>query len=123
MIFKEVAIEPAYLCNWDRVRHIIDQCGFEHGRLVSDFPKGKWSWRVIESCQTCLPTEKRRIEEYLKNAKTKLIRLGRSFSEANDWMHNAKREHNRLPFHVVITSGPEPGFADFVEGCEIHSEH
>ncbi len=123
MIFKEIAIEPAYLCTWDRIRLIVDQCGFDHGRLISDFPRGKWSWQVIESCQACLPTEKNRIVEYLKNAKLKLIRRGRSFNETNDWMHNAKREHVRLPFHVVVTSGQQPGFSDFVEGEELHGEH
>jgi hypothetical protein len=123
MIFKEVAIEPAYLSNWDRVRLILDQCGFEHGRLISDFPQGEWRWQVVESCQACLPTEKKRVEEYLKNVKSKLIRLGRQYIDANDWIQNAKREHARLPFHVVVTNAKEPECPDFIEGAELHAGH
>ena len=122
-MFKEVAIEPAYLSSWDRIRLIVGQCGFEHGRLISDFPKGKWHWKVFESCHECLPAEKKRIEEYLKSAKSKLIRRGRTFNEANDWMHNAKREHARHPFHAVITKAPLPDAPDFVEGAELHEGH
>ena len=58
MIFKEVAIEPAYLSNWDRLKATVDQCGFNHGRLIADFPKNKWQWQVVESCKDCLPREK-----------------------------------------------------------------
>ena len=123
MIFKEVAIEPAYLSNWDRLKETVDQCGFNHGRLIADFPKNKWQWQVVESCKDCLPREKSLIVEYLKNVKPRLIRRGRTFIEQNDWIENAKREHTGLPFHVVVTCDPHPGFPDFIEGVELHSGH
>ena len=44
MIYKEIAIEPAYLSNWDRVRLLVGQFGLDYGRLISDFPYGKWRW-------------------------------------------------------------------------------
>lgn len=122
-MFHEVAIEPAYLSNWDRLRAIVDRCGFDTGRLISDFPKNKWRWQVYESCAGCLPAHKQRVVEYLNSLDNKLIRSGRQYQDSFDWIANAKREHDALPFHVVITAATHAGLADFVEGDDIQNTH
>lgn len=122
MIFKEVAIEPAYLSNWDRVRLIIDQCGFDHGRLISEFPRN-WQWKVFENCAGCAPVEKKRIEEYLRGATPKLVRRGRVYCDHKDWIWNAREEHRRLRFFAVVTNDPCPGQRGFIHGPDVHAGH
>ena len=45
----EFAVDPSAVNNWQRFRYIYDQCGVEHGRLISRFPH-KWRKMVIAAC-------------------------------------------------------------------------
>jgi hypothetical protein len=121
MIYKEVAIEPAYLSNWDRVRLLVSQFGLDYGRLISDFPSDKWRFLVWRSCANCLPVDRNKIVEYLNSSDAKLINNRRDFREAKTWIENAKRENASLkPFHLVVTCDKHEGIPEFVQGDELH---
>lgn len=115
-MIDEIAVEPEYLNTWDRVRFILDQCGIEFGRLISDFPSKKWCRLVMEACKDCGPVEKTRITERLRQVKSKLIRKGRVFLDQEDWVANARREHKSQPFHLIVVKDSGNHGGDFVEG-------
>ena len=60
-MFKEFALEPRLLHNWDRFQRFIGLFGVEQGRLIARFPK-KWQQMVLDAV-TCGQVEKARIEE------------------------------------------------------------
>ncbi|MBI3867059.1 MAG: hypothetical protein HY299_00885 [Verrucomicrobia bacterium] len=120
---KEVAIEPAYLSSWERIRFVMGQCGFDHGRLISEFPKQTWKKQVMQAVSRCADVEKKKVEEYLNQAKERVIRTGRHFEEGETWTRNAKREHNHRPFHAIVTNGQPDLGEGFIDGDDIHAEH
>jgi hypothetical protein len=45
-MFHEYALDPACVNDWSTFKHLVDQCGFQHGRLISRFPR-KWQKEAI----------------------------------------------------------------------------
>lgn len=101
----EYAVEPRAIGrSWATFRYLIEQFGFDKGRLISQFPKN-WFREVYEAASDLQPMQKKRVEEALNQAKkTKVIRSGRPYDPNASWVANAVTEHQRFPFHAIIAA-------------------
>jgi len=43
-MLQEFAIDPTMLGGWEQYSRVVQDCGVEHGRLISDFPN---RWRKM----------------------------------------------------------------------------
>ena len=46
----EYALDPECVNDWSAFKYVVDQCGFEHGRLISRFP-GRWERAANTVCK------------------------------------------------------------------------
>lgn len=102
----EYAVEPRAIgASWETFRYLIEQFGFDKGRLISQFPK-HWFRDVYEAAPALKPMQKKRMEEALNQAKkSKVVRYGRPYDpNAGDWLANALLEHQRAPFRAIIAA-------------------
>ena len=102
----EYAEEPRAIgSSWVIFKHVIENFGFDKGRLISQFPK-HWVRDVYEAMDGLglPPVQKLRFVDLLNEAKKKkVVRINRPFDPSvGDWLHNALNEHGRLPFHAII---------------------
>lgn len=109
-MLREFAIEPTMLDRWDKYSRIVQDCGVEHGRLISDFPN-QWRKMVWEAFIANEKRSARESELMLHDLKTRLPgRLVPSarrydFKDATlDWLKQAEREHQRKPFSAIVAT-------------------
>jgi hypothetical protein len=115
MLF-EYAIEPAAICNFERVRFFLGSMGVPHARLIARYPK-KWERMVLESLpRDCGEVERKRIEEGLLVLRPACIGAMRQYVYETPWVSNATNEHKKLPFQAVIVNQggvPCPGVLEY----------
>ena len=103
-MFYEYAVEPAAVtASWQNFRYLLENFGFDKGRLISDFPN-EW-YKLIESALNKKKTiEKKKWQEKIIKANAfKIVDLNRSdFSEKKSWLTNAINEHKRNKFRAII---------------------
>jgi hypothetical protein len=99
-MFHEYALDPACVNDWSTFKHLVDQCGFQHGRLISRFPR-KWQKEAIAACSV-QGVKRTAIVEKLKNMKNRLIDSNREYDADKVWLINAEYQHNWKPFHAII---------------------
>lgn len=107
-MLREFAIDPEAVNNWKDFRHFVDQCGVEHGRLISEFPR-KWRRYVYEVSASCGDIERARIEERLKTIGDKLVASNRPYDGKKSWLSNAETQHLTRPFHAIISKSNPSG--------------
>ena len=107
MIFKEYAIDPTIIKNWNKCRALLSPFGVENGRQISSFPKyKKWKDLLIRNLDA-KQREKLKIVEYLtikRNHEKSFIIKSRSYINSKEWIENAEREQSTKPFQAVISS-------------------
>lgn len=118
-MLQEFAIEPLALNCWSRYDYFMADCGFESGRLVSDFPFPQWKkrvWQAVQANALESPVNKKRIEYHLaKTADDKLVYNGRNYNfqpTAPSWLTQALSEHTSKPFRAIISCTKVEGNAD-----------
>jgi hypothetical protein len=102
----EYAVEPRAIgSSWTTFRYLIEQFGFDKGRLISQFPK-HWFRDVYVATTGFLPVQKLRVAEALNQAKkNKVVRCNRPYdANAGNWLHNALSEHRRSPFRAIVAA-------------------
>jgi hypothetical protein len=102
----EYAVEPRAIgSSWATFRYLIEQFGFDKGRLISQFPK-HWFRDVYDSTSGFLPVQKLRVTEALNQAtKNKVVRCNRAYDvNAGNWLYNALSEHRRSPFRAIVAA-------------------
>lgn len=105
MILHEYAVEPAALVGWEAFRYLTEKFGFHQGRLISNFPS-KWVRELIQACDGLPDVEKKRIVEKLSHPdfkRTRLISGARLYDPAKEWLINAEEQHDKKPFHAIIS--------------------
>jgi hypothetical protein len=117
----EFAIDPASINRWEPFRYVFDNCGYEHGRLISRFPK-KWKKMVYEACEDCGEIEKKKIEERLVNIDGKFYKNSRDYDSSKDWLINAELKHGIIPFRAIISSDNPRNIDDILLIGDLHSE-
>lgn len=103
----EFAVDPHILTRWETYDRIVNDCGVEKGRLISDFPN-RWKAMVKDEVLTnpeTSPLDLQRILFHLQHrVATKLIPTDRTYDLGDpDWLGQAVREHDRgQPFRAII---------------------
>lgn len=117
----EFALDPNILNNWQDVRYFTSHFGFQHGRVISRFPK-KWKMLVYQACASCKTIEKKRIEEHLSRIDEKLIPSLRDYdgTPPKTWIDNAIEQHDLTPFHKIISESNPTQHADILVAGEIY---
>jgi hypothetical protein len=103
-MFREYAIEPAVISNWERARYFLDAFGPWKGRFLAELPKS-WIGEVYKRLQ-CPPVEKKRIEERLIRLDKRIFsaRSPANYDRQKAWLDNALAEHARAPFHGIVAN-------------------
>jgi hypothetical protein len=102
-MLNEYAIDPGCLSDWGTFRYLLDQIGVPNGRIVSQFPKD-WFKNVYEAIEGF--QEKKQAETILKRIKDRAsISSGRAYSHSI-WFNSALEQHEKQPFHAIITKKP-----------------
>jgi hypothetical protein len=100
----EYAIEPEALASdWRTFKYLVEKFGFDRGRLIAEFPKS-WLRRVYDASASQGDMDRKRIEQLLARAKQSLVRSGRPYDVAGDWLSNAVAQHALAPFHAIIAA-------------------
>lgn len=118
-MLQEFALEPALLNNWHDFRFFISQFGIDKGRLISRFPK-KWKRMVYQSLSNCKEIERKRIEERLTRIDARMLpRPPRNWNEDHDWLTNAEREHDVIPFRAILARANPRNCPSVICGDEV----
>jgi hypothetical protein len=105
----EFALDPRILNRWETYDRLVNDCGVEHGRLISDFPN-RWKkmvWEAVLANPAVTPVESQRIEFHLQHrVGSKLLPTNRRYDFANvDWLLQAEREHDGgKPFQAIVAA-------------------
>jgi hypothetical protein len=86
----EYALDPESVNNWQVFKYVVDQCGFEYGRLISRFP-GKWERAAINACKI-QGVKRTAIIERLRKMSHKLVIANRDYDPGCPWLTNALRQ-------------------------------
>ncbi len=78
--------------------------------MISEFPKKRWFREVYRAAEDWPHIDRKRLEVTLKKARErKVVRYyGRVYNPNKGWRDNALAEHQREPFHAILTTDP-PG--------------
>lgn len=104
-MLKEFAVEPHAIQTWNNFRLVVGGCGVDKGRVVADFPKNQWIRDVHELFSTHPSNSEMQVKravEMLNNLKKAMVRLGRTYVEAKDWIENAVASDLEKPFAAII---------------------
>ena len=121
----EYAVEPRAIgSSWATFRYLIEQFGFDKGKLISQFPK-HWFRDVYEATSGFLPVQKLRVTEALNQAKkNKVVRCNRPYDgNSGNWLHNALSEHRRSPFRAIVAAENPSGDAAVLLADDIDELH
>lgn len=102
-MIHEFAVEPAALSEFNPVWQALEQFGVDHGRLISQFPKG-WLGAVYEAIKPCPDYEKKSLEIRLTQLRRKVVRFRRNRPSDPElsWRENAHVEDRANSFHAII---------------------
>ena len=102
----EYALEPELVAlrgDRNNFRYFVTKFGLGGGRLVSRYPK-RWKklvWKVFRGTDDL---ERKRMEELLIRVSEKMIiRSNHFWDQEKAWVDNAEAEHQRYPFHAILT--------------------
>jgi len=102
----EYALEPELVASWtDRrdCRYYMTSFGYDHGRVVSRFPR-HWKKLVWQAFGSTDDLARQRIEVLLACLSDRMVKRGYANWDPTSasWLENAEREHQRLPFHAIL---------------------
>lgn len=112
----EYAVDPVALgSSWARCRYILDQAGWNLGRLIVAYPRRSWMREAIRASEPLGDVEKARIREALRLAGMyKVVRTGRTVQDASlHWLEDAIRQQTIDPFRAIVADVPDDA-ANFV---------
>lgn len=104
-MINEYALDPDKLCDWSTFRHVALGMGFANGRVISEFPK-HWKRKAYERAKELNQNTRKKIETWLADCAGDFLvdnRKGFPYEPERGWFQNAYAEHERMPFHAIIT--------------------
>lgn len=123
-MYKEYAIDPSVFTSYDRLRMILNNFGWDVGKVVCDFPDNSWILAVyqhVKKTETIMPKELKKIQVYLEQFQSKLCRRRGNFSVKKlVWLDSAKKEHEKKPFTAIV-SHSEDGTIPILN-CDDHDK-
>jgi hypothetical protein len=125
----EFAIEPSLLNCWARYDYFMADCGFDTGRLVSEFPNFHWKdrvWAAVENNPARTAMDEQKVQYHLQHtADAKLVYNGRRYNfeaTAPPWLDQALREHKAKPFRAIVASSKVEGDNDVLYAEEFDKD-
>lgn len=118
MILGEFAINPEVIEDWTDLRILSMRFGFEHGAVISDFPK-PWISSLKQRAEQDLKGTRKYlsvIEQLNRIKKEFLINRARTYDVAEDWVNNAVTQHEAFAFYKIIDINAAKGVDAF---CDI----
>lgn len=106
-MIHEFALDPAAVNDWPSFKYIVDQCGVQRGRLISQFPH-EWVKKAINTIQG--DVKRKTVVEKIIGMKRdkKLVGFNRKYDENMEWLENAEGQHAVKPFQAIISHcGPQ----------------
>lgn len=116
MILAEFAVNPDVIKDWRDLRMITMNFGFEHGAVISLFPKN-WIATLKQKAETELKGTKEYLSviEKLNIIKNDvLIKSGRDYDPNQAWIDNSIRQHQAKNFYKIIHDDGMHGHADVI---------
>jgi hypothetical protein len=108
----EIALEPELVASWRTAtdfRYFVQAFGVGTNKIVSRYPKD-WKKLVWSLSDSATEVERKRLEELLVRIGETMARRSGVFNEAQDWLTNARREHQRVSFSLTLArTGDEAG--------------
>jgi len=103
MILGEFAVNPDAIKEWKDLKFITMNFGFEHGAVISSFPKA-WLKVLQQKAKSELKdVEYSVVTERLKVIKDEaIIKSGRAFKPEYDWIENSLLQQKNNPFYKII---------------------
>lgn len=122
-MIHEFAIEPEALSEFNFVWQALEQFGVEHGRMISEFPKG-WRRQVYAATAKCRGIERSRLEVRLRQLKRKVVRFrqNRPSDASLSWRQNTHTEDLEEPFRAIIQSDNNEKHERVLTPFELHDE-
>jgi hypothetical protein len=109
-MLQEYAVDPSALgSSWERCRYILDQAGWDIGRLIAAYPRRSWMREAIRASEPLRDIEKARVREALRVAGLyKIVKTGRRVCNGDvDWLTDAMLQQNIEPFQAIVADAPE----------------
>jgi hypothetical protein len=127
-MLQEFAIDPTMLGGWEQYSRVVQDCGVEHGRLISDFPnrwrKMVWEAFIANPSRTARESELM-LYELEKRLPARLIPSARRYDfndKSQDWLRQAEREHRLKPFRAIVARSNPRNSADVLMASELDKE-
>lgn len=99
---REYAIEPTVFGDWNLLRLLVGQLGWEHGRLISEIP-GSWVRQVFEAA-AAQGRQGTRVEECVRRLKPGLVvRRDRAQAQREGWLDQVRALHEVRAFDLIVT--------------------
>lgn len=116
MILAEFAVNPDVIKEWRDLKIISMNFGFDHGAVISLFPKN-WIAALKQKAETELKGTKEYLSviEKLNTIKNDvLIKSGRDYDPKQAWIDNSIRQHQAKNFYKIIHDDGMPVHADVI---------
>jgi hypothetical protein len=118
MLF-EFGVEPNLITTWKDFRYFVEGFGVPNGRLISRFPL-RWKRMVYDAIPRATgDVERKKIEEGLVGIDNKLMKSGRAYEPAQDWLSNAEGSHAITPFRAVLSTTNPRNQAFILQGDNV----
>jgi hypothetical protein len=103
-MIHEFALDPAAVNDWPSFKYIVDQCGVQRGRLISQFPH-EWVKKAINTCNIQCDVKRKTVVEKIIGMKRdqKFASFNRKYDENKEWLANAEDQHTVKPFRAIIS--------------------
>lgn len=119
--WKEVAVDPEAMAHWECFMFFYQNCGFDKGMLLSNFPRSSWQKQVMQAANELArkgingEIQTASIRERLRKMRSdhKLFSSGRAAGDFSSWVDAAAAQETP-PFHAVVTTDPKIKKSNFV---------
>lgn len=118
-MIHEFALHPDAV-NDPSFKHIVADCGIQHGRLISRFPH-EWVKKAIEACKIQDDVKRKTIVEKIVSLRRdqKMVGFNRKYVYGKDWLENAEDQYKIRPFRAIVSPLNPQGCAHVLSPQEI----
>lgn len=126
-MIHEFALDPRILGRWETYDRLVNDCGVEHGRLISEFPN-RWKkmvWEAVLSSPSVTAMESQRIEFHLQHlVGPKFVQSNRRYDFHNpNWLQQAEQAHDAgKPFRAIVTNENPRKRSEVIVATELNRE-
>jgi len=123
VILHEFAVDPGLFGTLHDFNLWSHSFGISCGRLIAKYPEN-WKTIAFKSISEHKPKARKELVEKIRrlDERTKVLDLKREPYESGPWIDNARKQHQRRPFHAIIAAKNPAGYPDVLVGDDIDDE-